>query len=130
MKLLNDLQNELTVSLLDKCKESLPEVQRIIERTTDDEGMLFEALNLHDELQLVISKYEEMDAAALESGGNSDAGGTSDAEVKSLAKPESLPEPAGGIDPSIVENTNSNSESDKTLSTEKDDKEKLIKGPN
>lgn len=124
MKLLNDLQNELTVSLLDKCKESLPEVQRIIERTTDDEGMLFEALNLHDELQLVISKYEEMDAAALESGGNSDAGGTSDAEVKSLAKPESLPEPAGGgIDPSIVENTNSNSESDKTLSTEKDDKE-------
>lgn len=123
MKLLNDLQNELTVSLLDKCKESLPEVQRIIERTTDDEGMLFEALNLHDELQLVISKYQEMDAAALESGGNSDAGGTSDAEVKSLAKPESLPEPAGGIDPSIVENTNSNSESDKTLSTEKDDKE-------
>lgn len=123
MKLLNDLQNELTVSLLDKCKESLPEVQRIIERTTDDEGMLFEALNLHDELQLVISKYEEMDAAALESGGNSDAGGTSDAEVKSLAKPESLPEPAGGIDPSIVENTNSNSESNKTLSTEKDDKE-------
>lgn len=111
------------MSLLDKCKESLPEVQRIIERTTDDEGMLFEALNLHDELQLVISKYEEMDAAALESGGNSDAGGTSDAEVKSLAKPESLPEPAGGIDPSIVENTNSNSESDKTLSTEKDDKE-------
>lgn len=109
------------MSLLDKCKESLPEVQRIIERTTDDEGMLFEALNLHDELQLVISKYEEMDAAALESGG------TSDAEVKSLAKPESLPEPAGGIDPSIVENTNSNSESDKTLSTEKDDNEKTVR---
>lgn len=112
------------MSLYDKCKESLPEVQRIIERTTDDEGMLFEALNLHDELQLVICKYQEMDAAAIESGKNSDPGvglhsdGPSDAEEKSLAKPESLAEPSGGIDHSIVENTNSNSESDRTLSTE------------
>lgn len=55
------LQDELTVSMLEKCKESQPVIQRIIESTTDDEVMLFEALNLHDELQQVISKYEELE---------------------------------------------------------------------
>ena len=56
------LQDDLTVSLLDKCKQSQPDIQRIIESTTDDEAMLFEALNLHDELQQVISQYEELEA--------------------------------------------------------------------
>jgi len=56
------LQEDLTVSLLDKCKQSQPDIQRIIESTTDDEAMLFEALNLHDELQQVISQYEELEA--------------------------------------------------------------------
>lgn len=51
------------MSMLEKCKESQPVIQRIIESTTDDEAMLFEALNLHDELQLVISRYEELEAA-------------------------------------------------------------------
>ncbi|KAK9945066.1 hypothetical protein M0R45_010597 [Rubus argutus] len=50
------LKEELTMSMLDKCKESQPVIQRIIETTTDDEGMLFEALFLHEELQQVISK--------------------------------------------------------------------------
>lgn len=36
-------------------------IKGIIERTTDDEGMLFEALYLHDELQQIISKYEELE---------------------------------------------------------------------
>lgn len=54
------LQDELTVSMLDKCKESLPVVQRIAETTTDDDILLFEALNLHDELEQVISRCEEI----------------------------------------------------------------------
>ncbi|KAL9357972.1 hypothetical protein Peur_051225 [Populus x canadensis] len=55
-------QDDLTVSLLDKCKQSQPVIQRIIESTTDDEAMLFEALNLHDELQQVILRYNELEA--------------------------------------------------------------------
>jgi len=47
---------------LDKCKQSQPVIQRIIESTTDDEAMLFEALNLHDELQQVILRYNELEA--------------------------------------------------------------------
>jgi hypothetical protein len=55
-------QDDLTVSLVDKCKQSQPVIQRIIESTTDDEAMLFEALNLHDELQQVILRYNELEA--------------------------------------------------------------------
>ncbi|XP_043691810.1 TOM1-like protein 2 [Telopea speciosissima] len=56
------LKDDLTLSMVEKCKESQPVLQRIIESTSDDDGMLFEALNLHEELQQVISKYEEMTA--------------------------------------------------------------------
>lgn len=49
--------------MFEKCKQSLPVVQRIAETTTDDEVMLFEALHLNEELQQIISKYEEMEAA-------------------------------------------------------------------
>lgn len=62
------LQEELTVSILEKCKQSQPVIKRIIERTTDDEAMLFEALNLHDELQQVVSKYEELEASQKSEG--------------------------------------------------------------
>ncbi|CAK7346394.1 unnamed protein product [Dovyalis caffra] len=55
------IKEDLTVSLLEKCKQSQPVIQRIIESTTDDESMLFEALNLHEELQQVISRYEELE---------------------------------------------------------------------
>lgn len=51
------------MNMLEKCKESQPVIQRIIETTTDDESMLFEALYLHEELQQVISKYEELEAS-------------------------------------------------------------------
>ncbi|KAM7528722.1 hypothetical protein LguiB_032132 [Lonicera macranthoides] len=51
----------------EKCKESFP-VRRIAQSTIDDEAMLFEVLNLHDELQQVISRSEEMGPAALNSG--------------------------------------------------------------
>ncbi|KAL6340219.1 hypothetical protein AAG906_040655 [Vitis piasezkii] len=43
------IKDDLTVSMVEKCKQSQPVVQRI-------------ALYLHDELQQVISKYEEMEA--------------------------------------------------------------------
>lgn len=55
------------MSLFKKCKQSQPVIQRIIESTTNDEAMLFEALNLNDELQQVISRYEELEAG-LKSG--------------------------------------------------------------
>ncbi|KAI7730459.1 hypothetical protein M8C21_000929 [Ambrosia artemisiifolia] len=54
------INDELTVSMLEKCKESLPVVQRIAETTTDDDALLFEALNLHDELEQVISRCSEI----------------------------------------------------------------------
>lgn len=60
------LQDDLTVSMVEKCKLSQPVVQRIIESTMNDEGMLFEALYLHDELQQVLSKWEEMEAKTSE----------------------------------------------------------------
>ncbi|KAK8694012.1 hypothetical protein V6N13_071576 [Hibiscus sabdariffa] len=54
--------DELTESMLEKCKQSQPVIQMIIESTTDDDGVLFEALNLNDELQQVISKFKELEA--------------------------------------------------------------------
>lgn len=54
------IEDDLTISMLDKCKESQPVLQRIVQSTNDDESLLFEALNLNDELQQVISKFEEM----------------------------------------------------------------------
>ncbi|KAL2535789.1 ENTH/VHS/GAT family protein [Forsythia ovata] len=60
------LKDDLTVSMLEKCRQSLPVLQGIVESTSDDDLMLFEALNLNDELQKAISKYEEM-VASLES---------------------------------------------------------------
>lgn len=58
------MQDELTESMLEKCKQSQPVIQMIIEGTTDDDGILFEALNLNDELQQVISKFEELEAGS------------------------------------------------------------------
>lgn len=54
------IEDDLTINMLDKCKESQPVLQRIVQSTNDDESLLFEALNLNDELQHVISKFEEM----------------------------------------------------------------------
>lgn len=49
------------LSMVEKCRESEPIIQRVIESTIDDESLLFEALSLHDELQQVLSKYQELD---------------------------------------------------------------------
>lgn len=63
-KLLLNLQDELMDNMLEKCKQSQPVIQMIIESTNDDEGILFEALNLNDELQQVISKFEQLEAGS------------------------------------------------------------------
>lgn len=54
------LKEELTLTLVEQCRQSQFSVQRIIERGGDNEALLFEALNVNDELQQVLSKYEEM----------------------------------------------------------------------
>lgn len=57
------IKDELLISMAEKCKESQPVLQRIIETTTDDESMLFEALNLHDELEQVLANYAKLELA-------------------------------------------------------------------
>lgn len=61
------IKDDLAVSMLESCKRSLSVIQRIVESTSGDEGLMFEALNLHDELRQIISRYEEIEAA-LDSG--------------------------------------------------------------
>ncbi|CAH9081111.1 unnamed protein product [Cuscuta europaea] len=63
------IKEDLAVSILENCKQSLAVTKRIIENTSDDEGMLFEALNLHDEIQKAISRYAEMKAVLDSHGG-------------------------------------------------------------
>ncbi|KAL0317860.1 UNVERIFIED_CONTAM: TOM1-like protein 1 [Sesamum angustifolium] len=54
------IQDDLTITLFQQCRESQYTVQRIIETAGDNEALLFEALNVNDEIQKVISKYEDM----------------------------------------------------------------------
>ncbi|XP_022891777.1 TOM1-like protein 1 [Olea europaea var. sylvestris] len=54
------LEDDLTITLLRQCRESQYTVQRIIETGGDNEALLFEALNVNDEIQKVLSKYEDM----------------------------------------------------------------------
>ncbi|XP_073297835.1 TOM1-like protein 1 [Primulina huaijiensis] len=54
------LQDDLTITLLRQCRESQYAVQSIIESSGDNEALLFEALNVNDEIQKVLSKYEDM----------------------------------------------------------------------
>ncbi|CAL9202290.1 unnamed protein product [Musa hybrid cultivar] len=53
-------QDDLTKTLFQQCQQSQYTVQRIVETAGDDEAVLFEALNVNDELQKVLSKYEEL----------------------------------------------------------------------
>ncbi|KAL4355354.1 hypothetical protein GQ457_06G014330 [Hibiscus cannabinus] len=54
------LQDELTTTLVRQCRQSQSSVVRIIETAGDNEALLFEALNVNDDLQKALSKYEEM----------------------------------------------------------------------
>ncbi|EPS72882.1 hypothetical protein M569_01871 [Genlisea aurea] len=54
------LQDELTSTLLQQCRESQYTIHGIIETAGDNEALLFEALNVNDEIQKALSKYEEL----------------------------------------------------------------------
>lgn len=54
------LQDDLTTTLVQQCRQSLNTVQRIIETAGDNEALLFEALNINDEVQKALLKYDEM----------------------------------------------------------------------
>lgn len=54
------LQDDLTTTLMQQCQQCQYTIQRIIETAGDNEAVLFEALNVNDELQKVITKYEEL----------------------------------------------------------------------
>lgn len=43
-----------------QCRQSRSTIQRIIETIGDDEALLFEALNVNDEIQKVLSTYEDL----------------------------------------------------------------------
>ncbi|XP_039134606.1 TOM1-like protein 1 [Dioscorea cayenensis subsp. rotundata] len=52
-------QDDLTTTLVQQCHQSQLTIQRIIQAAGDDEAVLFEALNVNDELQKALSKYEQ-----------------------------------------------------------------------
>ncbi|CAK9172456.1 unnamed protein product [Ilex paraguariensis] len=54
------LLDDLTATLVQQCHQFKFTVQRIIETAGDNEALLFEALNVNDEIQKVLSNYEEM----------------------------------------------------------------------
>lgn len=54
------LQDDLSATLVQQCRQSLNTVQRIIETAGDNEALLFEALNINDEVQKALSKYDEL----------------------------------------------------------------------
>lgn len=50
----------MTNTLVQQCRQSQYTVQRIIETAGDNEALLFEALNVNDDIQKALSKYEEV----------------------------------------------------------------------
>ncbi|OIT08368.1 PREDICTED: TOM1-like protein 2 [Nicotiana attenuata] len=107
------IKDDLAVSMLENCKQSLAIIQRIVESTSGDEGLMFEALNLHDELQQVISKYEEMEAA-LESGEKlpktpEDGSGLPNTAPKAGEKLPKTPEKGSGL-PNVADISEANLE--------------------
>eukprot|EP01018_Ginkgo_biloba_P026309 Gb_39303 [translate_table: standard] len=53
------LKDELTSTLVEQCRQSQATVRRIAESAGDSEPLLFEALNVNDEIQRVLANYEE-----------------------------------------------------------------------
>ncbi|XVE72928.1 hypothetical protein DITRI_Ditri11bG0077000 [Diplodiscus trichospermus] len=81
-------KDELMESMLEKCKQSQPVIQMIIESTTSDDEILFEALNLNDELQQVISKFKELEAGSLSARRLTENSGTTAANALASAPVE------------------------------------------
>ncbi|KAK8702038.1 hypothetical protein V6N13_020408 [Hibiscus sabdariffa] len=94
--------DELTESMLEKCKQSQPVIQMIIESTNDD-GVLFEALNLNDELQQVISKFKELEADSKSGRQLKENSGTT--EANATVPVEACDENMIGASPSTNEET-------------------------
>lgn len=87
--------------MLEKCKLSQPMIQGIIQTTTDDECVLFEALSLNEELQQIISKFDQVDINSRNPGETNTASSASpsskDLNRTNVASPDSedreAPEP-------------------------------------
>ncbi|KAL9253871.1 TOM1-like protein [Drosera capensis] len=54
------LQDELTMTLVEQCRQSETIFQRIIETVGENEALLFEAWNVNDEIQKALSKFEDL----------------------------------------------------------------------
>ncbi|KAK1290290.1 hypothetical protein QJS10_CPB18g02066 [Acorus calamus] len=64
--------DEKAVDLINKCKESQLILQGIIQNTTDDEELLFEALSIHDQLEEVLIAAKSDASRSLDSGAPKD----------------------------------------------------------
>lgn len=53
-------EDDLTSTLVLQCRQSQLTIQRIIETAGDNEALLFEALNVNDEIQKVLTKYQDL----------------------------------------------------------------------
>ncbi|XP_049406668.1 TOM1-like protein 2 [Solanum stenotomum] len=107
------IKDDLAMSMLENCKQSLAVIQRIVESTSGDEGLMFEALNLHDELRQVISRYEEMEAA-LDSGERlpktpENGTGLPNTAPESGERPPKTPENESGL-PNLADTSEANLE--------------------
>ncbi|XP_010940789.1 TOM1-like protein 1 [Elaeis guineensis] len=54
------LKDDLTTTLVQQCRQSQFTIQKIIETAGDSESTLFEALNVNDELQKALTKYDDL----------------------------------------------------------------------
>jgi len=54
------LKDDLTIHMVQQCQQSLNAVRGVIQRAGDNETLLFEALAVHDDLEKVLKKHEEM----------------------------------------------------------------------
>ncbi|KAJ6846408.1 TOM1-like protein 2 [Iris pallida] len=54
------LEDDLSTTLVQQCQQCQYTLQSIIEAEGDNEAVLFEALNVNDDIQKVLSKYEDL----------------------------------------------------------------------
>lgn len=54
------MQDDLTTTLVQQCQQCQYTIQRIVETAGENEAQLFEALGIHEELQKVLAKYEDL----------------------------------------------------------------------
>lgn len=52
------LEDDLTTTLVQQCLSSQSTIMRIIDTSGDNEALLFEALNVNDEIQKILTEYE------------------------------------------------------------------------